>query len=189
MNNELYKIALDACKQVYKHNIDLGTTEYMYSRSEYLNKPLQVIAVAGTNEGLDWVKNLDVRDIQGIKRSGVTAANEMLGDLNWKRWIDPNIPILITGHSKGTATAVAYMKLYGADYCVLFNPVRCLSRSRDNTMKNTTMFLDKEDVVSKLAWLSFKLPKCKIIKKPRDARPWWDIKTNHGLSSWNEIIG
>jgi len=187
MNNELYKIALDACKQVYKHNIDLGTTEYMYSKAVWQDQPLQIIAIAGTNESLDWFKNLDIRSVSGIKRSGVVAAGEIIQDLNWKKLIDPDIPVLVTGHSKGTAAAVAYKKLYGADYCVLFNPVRCLRKARDNTMDNTVMFLDKEDLVSKVAFISFRLPKCHTRKKPHDGLKWWEVR-NHDLSAWEDFV-
>lgn len=185
---KLSRIALDACKQVYRLNTDLGTSEYAYSISEYQDKPLQVVAVAGTNEPRDWLRNLDIRQMNGMKRSAVVAANEILTDLNLKNLIKPDLPLMFTGHSKGTGACVALMKDFGADYCVLFNPVRCISRKVNNAMDKTTMFIDKEDIVSKLAFISFNLPDCQTIIKPSDSQPWWKIMHNHGIEQWDGVV-
>lgn len=77
MDKELYKIACKACDDVYLINTDLGTTEFSTRLVRYNNMALQVLAIAGTNELLDWAKNFDLRSSGGIKKASVDAAAEI----------------------------------------------------------------------------------------------------------------
>jgi len=73
-------------------------------------------------------------------------------------------PLLVTGYSKAGATTIAYKKLFNADWCVTFAPVKSLRYWSDRKMQNTTLFIYPDDPVSKAGFISFGHPDCKIIK-------------------------
>ena len=50
---ELYQIAVNAEIDVYKDNIDLGTTEFKLTEERYNGDSLSVLAIAGSNEKND----------------------------------------------------------------------------------------------------------------------------------------
>lgn len=164
MEKELYKIACKACENVYLVNTDIGTTEFSTKLVSYKNMALQVLAIAGTNELADWIKNLDLRSSKGIKKAAVDAATEIHKVV--KRV--SKTPLLVTGHSKGGATAIAYKKLFGADYCVAFCPARSLRYGSDRVMDNTTIFVDKDDPVPKMGLFNFCHPICERVYLPND---------------------
>jgi hypothetical protein len=106
----IYKIAARAASEVSEHNIDLGTTEINYSIVTFRGCRLQVLAFSPTNETADWIKNLNLWSKEGIKKSSydaATEANEIFHRI-------PGLPLLVTGHSKGGADAIAYNKLFKA---------------------------------------------------------------------------
>lgn len=160
MNPELYRIAADACQRVYENNIDLGTTEFNVSYAVVGDDFVQVLSIAGTNEKKDWLKNINFWSKQGIKKPAYDAAQEI--KKYFKR--DLEYKLLVTGHSKAGPTAIAFKRLFGADYCIAFAPARSLRYWCDRKMENTTLFIDPDDPVSKVGFISFGHPQCKIIK-------------------------
>jgi len=61
MNKEMYKMAVIACSEVYDKNIKLSLgTEYSHFLTKIGGKEFQVIAVAGTDDLIDCVKNLNL---------------------------------------------------------------------------------------------------------------------------------
>ncbi len=166
MDKELYKIAAQACSAVYAEHIDLGTTEYRLSSAVYRGEEIRVLAFAGTNEIGDWGKNIDLRSRQGIKKGAIDSALETL-------FVHPvQTKLLVCGHSRGGAAAIAYKRVCGADWCVAFCPSRCLRYWVDRRMDNTTIFTDPDDLVAWLAMLSFGFPICKRVRLPNDAIGW-----------------
>ena len=163
---ELYKIAAAAATRVYERCTDLGTTEYDLSLQFWNGHWVQVLAFAGTNEFKDWFSNLRLFSRKGIKTSALNAAIEVHKVIQPKLHI--GLQLIVTGHSKGAAEAIAYAKMYRADYCIAFCPARCLRPWTNRKMPNTTIFIDPDDVVPKLAFITFKHPKCARIELKKD---------------------
>lgn len=161
---ELYKIAGQLCEEAYKNRVDLGTTEYLARVVAYKGMAVQMLAIPGTDELADWFKNFNMFSINGIKIAAVKAADEI--HTNFKPM--KGIPLYVAGHSKGGATAIAYKKKYGADYCISFCPARSLRYWTDRKMENTTIFIDKNDPVPKTGFLSFCHPICKRVYLPNN---------------------
>jgi len=155
----LYLIAAKAIQAAYKNNRDLGTTEYQYKITMYRGKPLMVLAIPGTNELADWWENLNLWSTKGVKSSAYQAAMDIHN--HCPRF---TVDILVCGHSKGGAEAIAFNKLFLPKYCVAFAPARSLRPWTDKAMDNCTIFLDPDDIVSKLACVSFRHPTCKTIQ-------------------------
>ncbi len=160
-DKELFTIAVDACKDVYDNNHDLGTTEFDLFNAKYSGEDIQVLSIAGTNELKDWWRNLDLRSIDGIKRGSYKAAIEIFESDIFQERRNHKYRLLVTGHSKGAATAIAFNQLYclpASDYCVAFAPARCLRYRSDRYMPNTTLFMDHDDPVPLIGFISFGLP-------------------------------
>jgi hypothetical protein len=167
----IYKIAARAASDVYRFSIDLGTTEINYKFVTFRGCRLQVLAFSGTNEAADWLKNLALWSKKGIKKGSHDAAmeaNEIFPRI-------PSVPLLVTGHSKGGADAIAYNKLFGATWCVAFCPARSLRYWTDRTMHNTSIFIDPNDPVPALGCLSFGHPVCHV-EHLHDDNFGWHIK-------------
>ena len=164
MDPLLYQIASDLCNRAYDENIDLGTTEYLSTIVSYQNMALQVLAIPGTNELKDWLKNLNPLSSNGIKSSAVESAELLHRKMNRVK----KIPLLVTGHSKGGAAAIAYKKLFDADYCIAFCPARSLRYNTDRKMENTTIFIDRDDPVPFLGFIGFGHPICERHYLPKD---------------------
>ena len=163
---ELYKLAARAATKVYGRCTDLGTTEYSLTL-EVLNRQLvQVLAFSGTNEISDWRKNFNLFSKKGIKKSAYQAAVEVHSRI--QKDLHLGVKLIVTGHSKGAAEAIAYAKLFGAEYCVAFCPARCLRPWTDRYIRNCTIFVDPDDIVPKLAFISFKHPTCCAIELKND---------------------
>lgn len=162
--NELYKIAGQLCEEAYKNRTDLGTTEYLARVVAYKGMAVQMLAIPGTDELSDWFKNLNMLSINGIKIAAAKAADEIYANFKPMK----GIPVYVTGHSKGGATAIAYKKKYGADYCIAFCPARSLRYWIDRRMNNTTIFIDRDDPVPKAGLFSFGHPICTRIMLPKD---------------------
>lgn len=164
MKKELLTKCAIACKEVYESNIDLGTTEFNLNLVYENGITHQILSIAGTNEKKDWLKNINLSSKKGIKRPAFDAAGEIMASkaFNKNRIVD--IPLIVTGHSKAGATAIAFHKLYhdrmiGSSYCVAFAPARCLRYWINRKMKNTFIFTDPDDPVSFVGRISFGLPK------------------------------
>ena len=182
IDNKLCCIAGQAVIDAYDQNIDLGTTEYSSSVVEYNGFAMQVVAIPGTNEWSDWLKNINPLSENGIKKASVEAAREIHSNVHRMR----KVPLLVTGHSKGGATAIAYKKLFGADYCVAFCPARSLRYGWDNRMENTTLVISPSDPVPMLGFFSFCHPACDRIYLPFDF-PGFKI-SSHSMKSINHYI-
>jgi len=179
----LYKIAAKACQDVYNDNVDMGTVEYKLRFAKYKGKPIQILSIAGTNEVGDWWANINLWSTKGIKSGAYKAACKIHEQVKLKL----KFPLLVTGHSKAGATAIAYKKLFKADWCIAFAPARCLRHWTDRKMRNTTLFIDPDDVVSKAGFISFGHPDCKIIKA-EDDHFLISIK-DHFMDNWVKFVG
>lgn len=164
MDKELYRIAGLMCEEAYKNRVDLGTTEFLTRLVSYHGFAAQMLVIPGTDEPLDWIENFKLTDINGIKSPAVKAADEIHAAFKRVK----GVPLYVAGHSKGGATAIAYKRKYGADYCIAFEPARSLRYWIDRRMDNTTIFIDPNDPVPKLGPLSFGHPICKTIMLPDD---------------------
>ena len=163
---ELYKLAARAATKVYERCIDLGTTEYSLTFEIFKGRFVQVLAFSGTNEKRDWWKNLNLFSKKGIKKSAYKAAVEVHARI--QKDLHLGVRLIVTGHSKGAAEAIAYAKLYRADYCVAFCPARCLRPWTNRYIPNCTIFVDPDDIVPKLAFISFQHPTCCVINLEND---------------------
>lgn len=165
MDPKLYYVAAKACRDVYQKNIDLGTTEYATTLSIFKGDLVETLAIAGSNELEDWLINCNLFSKKGIKIGAYKAAHEINKKFKWSGRATKRI---VCGHSKAGATAIAFMKQFGADHCVAFAPARSLRYWTKRKMENTTLFIDPDDPVSKLGFFSFGHPKCKIYKAEND---------------------
>ncbi len=170
----LYKIAARACQDVYHDNTDLGTTEYKLE----IMGDIQVLAIAGTNELADWGKNFNLLSWKGIKYPAYKSAKEIHDQVKNKI----TKPLLVTGHSKAGPTAIAYKKLFTSSWCVAFAPARSLRYWTDRKMANTTLFIDPDDPVSQVGFISFGHPECEIIKAKDDHLGFY--VDDHFMNNW-----
>jgi len=170
IGKEMFLEAALCCKRVYTENIDLGTTEFNIFNSKMLDVDFQILAMAGTNESMDWIKNINLTSIKGTKAPAYKAAEEIALSNQFSDMRDSSLPLIVTGHSKGGATAIAFQKIYGRfpfvspNHCIAFAPARSLRYWINRKMKNTTIFTDPDDPVSFLGRISFGHPKCEHIK-------------------------
>lgn len=189
MINEIYLAAAIHCKKVYEKNIDLGTTEFNLETVVISGKTFQFLSIAGTNETEDWFKNLDLTSIHGIKKSAYDAAYEIINsDFFWKPF-SYKFPLIVTGHSKAGATAIAFHKLFSScsneHQCIAFAPARSLRYWTNRKMENTTIFTDPNDPVSWVGRLNFGHPVCNHIKAENDHFG-FDIG-DHAIDNWVEF--
>lgn len=183
MNKTLYKIAATACLKVYDQNIELSLgTEYFHSLVMRDGKTYQLISIAGTDELIDMVKNVNLLSWEGIKLSAYRSAKRIMSDIT----LYPSIPVIVTGHSLGGAVAIAVQKMFKFDHCIAFAPARCLRYWTNRNMKNTTIFIDPDDIVPKLGFISFCHPKCKIIKS-KDNHKLISID-DHKMNHWVDFV-
>jgi len=186
LNKHIYKVAVDACNDVYIHNTDLGTTEFHHFITTINGRRFQVLAIAGTNEALDWLKNFNLLSWQNIKLPAYRAAHQINDKIKHQLKRFDHLPLLVCGHSKAGATAIAFKRLFGADYCVAFAPARSLRHWAKLKMSNTTIFIDPDDLVSKLAFISFTHPKCRVFKA-REDHLLFSI-SDHVMKHWVEFV-
>jgi len=158
MNNHLFNYAAQACKKVYDDHVDLGTTEYHVSYTTHGHEFVQVLTIAGSNEKADWLINFNLLSWKGIKIGAYKAAKQLHDHFQHIR--NPDYKLMVTGHSKAGATAIAYAKLFPVDYCIAFAPARSLRYWTDRKMKNTYLFIDPDDPVHQVGFINFGHPIC-----------------------------
>ena len=165
-NYKLYFMAAKACTEVYEKNIRIGMgTEFDHFITNVNGQDVQVIVIAGTDDLIDMVKNINLLSWFGIKLSAYRAAKRIMEKVELK----PDLPLIVTGHSLGGTVAIALKKKFKADYCIAFAPARCLRYWSKRKMNNTIIFIDPDDPVSNLLGIvNFGLPKCKTIKAPEN---------------------
>lgn len=169
MNKQIYKIAIKFLKKTYNNNYKSNkSTQWNSYVTYYNNQPLQVLSIAGTNDIMDWVWNFCLLSKDGVKYGSYISANRVLKDFIRK----PNIPLLITCHSKSGPTGIYLQELLNAEYCIVFCPARGFTEEKRN--ERAVMFIDKDDIVPKLGWSIFYHRKCKTIFLQRDKK-WYDI--------------
>lgn len=181
MDKELLKIAAKAVTDVYAgKGQNIGSTEWANTVVEYQGRHLQVLAIAGTNEPIDWFWNLLLFSWDGVKIGSYLAANLIFSG-TWGRFerirkllrlkSGPGfkhlaMPLLIACHSKSGPTGLYFKRKFGADYCVAFCPARGFRKPV--RMENTTILIDLDDPVPMLGYLSFDHPDCERIDLPDD---------------------
>jgi hypothetical protein len=181
----LYLDAAIACRRVYSEYHDLGTVQFdiNYIYDDGMLK-WQMLSIAGTNELMDWPKNINMMSWKGIKKAAYDAAILIKESVQFYRYRKEHLPLIVTGHSKGASTAIAFHKLFGAGHCIAFAPARTLRYWTRRTMENTTIFLDPDDPVSWVGRLNFGHPICKLYEAP-DNHFGFDIG-DHAISNWVE---
>lgn len=185
MNKELYQVAAKACYDVYEKNTDLGTTEFHYFLDIVNGKSVQVLAIAGSNELKDWFVNVNLFSWKGIKIGAYRSAKKIHKELkNILSVVD--LPLIVCGHSKAGPTAIAFKRLFGAEYCIAFAPARSLRYWANRKMDNTVIFTDPDDLVSKVACISFGHPICKTIEAKSD-HLLFSID-DHVMKHWIEFV-
>jgi hypothetical protein len=194
----MYYEAAKCCKEVYETNIDLGTTEFNITRHVIKDKEYQVLAIAGTNEPEDWFENLNFTSFLGIKTAAYKAAFEIANNRYFirQRAESSSSPLIVAGHSKAGATAIAFMKLFyvskivcpsypgfiNPSHCIAFAPARCLRYWTDRKMENTAIFTDPDDPVSFVGRISFGHPVCEHIKSENN---YFGFKIgDHDIDNW-----
>ena len=181
MDQTLYKIAALKCRQSYSIHKDLGTTEYYDSIVEYNGSPLQVLAIPGTNESLDWFWNMLLVSWDGVKLGAYLAAEKIE-----KSFLRLDLPLLIACHSKAGPTGLRLKQKYGADYCVAFAPARGFRHGKAPVLENTVIFTDPDDLVDKVGFLSFRHPECEFIEAPDDH--FFPSVGDHVMDHWVEFL-
>lgn len=174
MDKELLILAAKACLQSYKTNIDLGTTEYSLTETTYNGSPLQILAMPGTNEMADWLWNLHLWSKHGVKSCTYFAVEKIHAAIKDK--LNPELPLLVTGHSKAGPDAMQWKAKYKADYCVAFCPAPGFRRWNRPTLQNTTIVIDPDDLVPWAGIVSFTQPIVPDIIKLPDDKKWFDIE-------------
>lgn len=187
MEKGLFKLCAIRCKEVYEKNIDLGTTEFDLKTFFTSAGKFQILSIAGTNEFKDWGKNINLLSKKGIKKPALVAAQQIMSSSFFHKKRDVRIPLIVTGHSKAGATAIAFHKLYnkrliGSSWCVAFAPARCLRYWSNRKMNNTFIFTDPDDPVSFVGRLSFGLPKCEHYKA--DNNHFGFKVSDHDIGNW-----
>lgn len=182
MDKALVIIAAKAIKDVYDgHCENIGSTEFSLTMTWYNRKPLQVLAIGGSDETMDWIWNFILASWDNIKLCSYLSAKRIAKRVE----INPDVPLLVTGHSKAGPTAPYYKLRYGADYCVSFCPAPGFRKAPE--MKNTLMVIDPDDVVPDAGQLSFDHPICEVEYLPRD-KEWHDIKGRLGDHSIEHVL-
>lgn len=180
------KIILHAAQQIakaYKQpQFNYLSTEWSFPVVWYQNIPIQVIAIAGTNDATDWLWNIFLSSWDGVKLASYYASKRIL-----KKFVRiPSMPLLICGHSKSGPTAMYLGKLLNADYVIAFNPAPGF-RKREK-LKNTLVIIDPDDIVHHLGKLNFKQPNCEVYTLPED-KTGFSIKDHSIMNSINHFKG
>ncbi|WP_022667933.1 hypothetical protein [Desulfospira joergensenii] len=163
MDKELLRIAGRAIKRVYDGECqDMGSTECALTLEIYRGNPIQVLAIGGSNEGIDWFWNALMVSWDGVKYCSYLSAQRIARRFSR----DKTMPLLVTGHSKSGPTALYWKKRYGADSCISFCPARGFRKPIP--LDNTIIVIDPDDPVPKLGALNFRHPICEKIILPDD---------------------
>lgn len=174
--NEMYYEAAKAARRVYDRSVSWGSGVETKASGA---KGLAFLAFAGTNGHWDWLANIDPRSKYGMKRASVKAA-ERVG-----AWGYRHDPLIVTGHSQGAARALAWHKLYKADFCVVFAPPPMVLHGANSQWDNTTIFIDPDDPVSKAGRLRFQHPYCEMIYADDDHI--LPSVGDHNMDNWVEF--
>ena len=182
MDKSLAIIAAKAVKAVYDgHCENEGSTEWALTRTLYQEKPLQVLAIGGTDEWIDWVWNFVLASWNNVKLCSYFSAKK----IHKRVTIDPDIPLMVAVHSKSGPTGQYYKLKYGADYCVCFCPAPGFRKAP--VMRHTTLYIDLDDYVPDAGQLNFDHPICEVTNLPKD-KDVWDIKGRVGDHSIDHIL-
>lgn len=188
---------------VYDKNIDLGTTEFNLTTTEYNGIEVQELSICGTNEPFswrwsklkmwlkEWRINCDLRSRHGIKIGPWRAAKEIFNSTKYLTERIIHLPLIIDGHSKGADEALAFKRRYyntnSKVFCIAFAPAPMFRRIfGDRKMYNTAVIIDPDDPVPKLGVINFGHPEFLIIKTKNDHIGL--NKDDHDLSNYKTFI-
>ena len=181
----LYLLAANKVIEVYKGNSKKDkNTEWNSWISYWDHKQIQVLAIAGTNDLMDWFWNLCLLSKQGVKLGAYKSAQRILR--SFERL--PGVPLCIACHSRSGPTGIHLQEVLQAEYCIAFCSARGFREKKEN--KNTTMFQDLDDLVPKLGWSRFHHRQTKKIPLPKDKK-WYNIKgkiQDHGMNHIKTFI-
>lgn len=143
----------------------------------------KVLAFAGSNDGWDWVRNLDIRSKQGLKRSSLVSAKKVFKtDL----YMGLNIPLYVTGHSLGASRAIAYADLFDVAGGAFFNPPPTIQKGRLSILDHCTLLRDPDDPVDQVGHTWFDHPVCPTITREDDHIGY--RVSEHSMDRWIPFI-
>jgi len=197
MDRKLHLKAATAVKDVYAGNChNIGSTEWASTIIEHQGERVQILAIGGSNELVDWFWNLFPGSWDGVKIYSYLSAHLIdsgtWGDFEWLRKglgairkivvkgrheaipqfsRVPGIPLLVAAHSKSGPTGVYFKHKFGADLCIAFCPARGFSKPV--SLSDTVMYIDPDDPVPKLGKKRFDHPECQVVTLPNE--PGWKI--------------
>jgi len=131
------------------------------------------------------LKNLDVRTTKGIKKGSYDAAKEVYEDCGHiLKAVSSHCRLIITGHSKGAAEALAFKRMYKTKMKIwrtyAYCPPKVLSiGNKHEYMDRTYLFIDPDDMVSDVGWPFLKHPDAYTVYSKDNI--WSDRITDHEI--------
>jgi hypothetical protein len=181
IDDELILQAAIAIKRAYQNpDFNVNTTEWSTGK---LYPGISYIAIAGTNDWLDWFWNLALLSRKGVKLGAYVAAQRI------KKYTLPlKRPLLVCGHSKAGPTAIYLGKLLNADYSIAFNPAPGFRGHQK--FDNSLVITDPDDIVHKLGTINFNQPDCEVYKLPNDKKgiDLADHSINNVIEHFNKML-
>lgn len=185
--------ALGYAKKVYKEHVKIGSLEFLLVDlpNPIDGKEMQLLAIAGSNDGWDWFWNVTLFSWAKIKLGAYFAAKRIHKSKHFRDLRDFSKPLIVTGHSRAGASAPAFFKMFCSqehDYLVFFNPcpsVRRTMSDEERTLNNAIAFRNKHDIVDKAGILNFGHWYCETVDQPKDQG---NVIDDHVLNQWDDRI-
>lgn len=166
MDRALELIIAKQIKKVYDgHGHNVGSTEWLDELILYNGKAVQVLAIGGSDEALDWFLNVLLASWDGIKLCNYISAKRILKSHFFRV---AGVPLYIGGHSKSGHTATRLSQIMQADGCLALCPAPAFRKVEKIT--NVKMIVDPDDPVPHLGKINFKHPDCEVEYLPEDKK-------------------
>lgn len=179
--------AAEQCADVYRNNktITAPWWAFLSKTTQYSVNVVDNIThlnICGTNQGADWVSNVDPASWRGIKLGGYLEAKRVFKEVG-----RPPCPLCVNGHSRGAPSAVAFAIMFGAEYCRLWSPARSLRRWFSEELKfDCKVFIDPDDPVPDLMTVSFKHPDAPVVYAENDKL--LPSVGDHAMDRWVDFL-
>ena len=154
-----------ALKGVYQgKGKNVKSTEWWF----YTKNDIQYLAIAGTNEWLDWVLNVILLSVKGIKFYAWFSARRIFKAIKEEGY-DEKKELVIACHSKSCTTGFA-IKLHHTPLarCIAFCPAPGFKKAPLMQDGRTLIFVDPDDLVPHAGDITFDNPDAPVSYLPRD---------------------